>query len=62
MGKFNQAEYISVYQKENIKQIKINLNKEHDADIIRRLNEVNNKQGYIKTLIRKDIQKNSSER
>mgnify|MGYP003333770888 CR=1 FL=1 len=57
MSKFNQAEYISSYHKSNIKQIKINLNKEYDADIIEHLSKQSNKQGYIKELIRKDIKK-----
>ena len=47
--------YIEEYQKQNIKQIKINLNKKNDKDIIEKLNSKSNKQGYIKELIRKDI-------
>lgn len=35
--------------------INIRLNKETDLDIIEKLNNVGNKQGYIKELIRKDI-------
>lgn len=38
-------------------QTKINLNKETDADIIKRLSEVKSKQTYIKELIRADIRK-----
>ena len=37
------------------KGIYLKLNIEQDADIIRRLDETNNKQGYIKDLIRTDI-------
>lgn len=36
-------------------QIKMKLNKTTDADILKRLDEVGNKQGYIKSLIRKDM-------
>lgn len=36
--------------------INIRLNKETDLDIIEQLNNVGNKQGYIKELIRKDIE------
>ncbi|MCI5862545.1 MAG: hypothetical protein SOR59_06195 [Lachnospiraceae bacterium] len=36
--------------------INIRLNKETDLDIIEKLNNVGNKQGYIKELIRKDIE------
>lgn len=37
----------------------LNLNKSTDADILEKLAAVPNKQGYIKDLIRADIQKNS---
>ena len=39
------------------KQIKLKLNLETDWDILERLNEVDNKQGYIKDLIREDLEK-----
>lgn len=35
--------------------VNIRLNKEIDLDIIEKLNNIGNKQGYIKELIRKDI-------
>lgn len=48
------------YDKNNTVQFHLKLNKNTDADIIERLNEVSEapggKQGYIKALIRKDIQ------
>ena len=43
------------YDTTNTVQLKMKLNKKTDADILERLNEVPNKQGYIKDLIRKDI-------
>lgn len=43
------------YDKANTKQIKLKLNIRTDEDIIERLDRVDNKQGYIKGLIRKDI-------
>lgn len=43
------------YNAKNVKQIKINLNKKTDADIIQHLEQTDNVQGYIKGLIRKDI-------
>jgi len=43
------------YNKENVKQVKLNLNKKTDADIIAKLDEVPNIQGYIKSLIRADL-------
>ena len=36
-------------------QVKMKLNKKTDADIIAKLESVDNKQGYIKTLIRDDL-------
>jgi len=45
------------YNQNNVKQIKLNLNLKTDADIIKALEAVPNKQGYIKELIRKDLNK-----
>ena len=45
------------YNANNVKQIKINLNRKTDADIISHLEKVDNVQGLIKDLIRKDMQK-----
>ena len=36
-------------------QIKLKLNKTTDADILAKLDSVDNKQGYIKQLIRSDL-------
>lgn len=47
------------YNKANTKQVTLRLNKRTEADIIERLEEVGNKQGYIKALIRADVEKNS---
>lgn len=44
------------YDKANTKQIVIKLNIRTDKDILERLQSVGNKQGYIKELIRKDIE------
>lgn len=45
------------YDSTHTKQIKLKLNLETDKDILERLDEVDNKQGYIKGLIRYDIKK-----
>ena len=50
-----QARATKKYQKNNTRMITIRLNLNTDADIIRRLEEVDSKQGYIKELIRKDM-------
>lgn len=43
------------YNSKNIKQLKLNLNKKTDADIIQHLDKKDNVQGYIKKLIRDDM-------
>ena len=45
------------YAAKHTKQIALVLNITTDADILQRLDEVSNKQGYIKELIRADIAK-----
>lgn len=47
--------YIAGWQKENTKIIPVRLNLDGDKDIIHKLDEKENKSGYIKDLIRKDI-------
>ncbi len=46
------------YKKNTTKQIALQLNLKTDIDILQKLEEVQNKQGYIKKLIRDDISKN----
>ena len=43
------------YDKANTKQVVMKLNKTTDADILEHLAQIDNVQGYIKSLIRKDI-------
>lgn len=45
------------YNEKNVVQIKFNFNKKTDADILDHLDRVPNKQGYVKSLIRKDMEK-----
>lgn len=45
------------YDKANTTQIRMKLNLKTDADILAKLESVGNKQGYIKALIRADIEK-----
>lgn len=47
------------WDKENTVMVTMKLNKNQDADIIDRLNSVDNRQGYIKELIRNDIKKDA---
>lgn len=43
------------YNKNNVKQVKMNLNRNTDADIIEYLEKADNVQGLIKDLIRQDM-------
>lgn len=45
------------YQRKNTRQIILRLNIRTDADILERLDSQGNKQGYIKQLIRADIER-----
>lgn len=46
------------YDKENIKKINVIVNVKTESDIIEKLESVENKSGYIKKLIREDIERN----
>ena len=52
-----QSEAKSKWDRENTTVITLKLNKNRDADVLQRLEEVGNRQGYIKQLIRGDIAK-----
>lgn len=45
------------YNREKTRQVAFRLNLVTDADICKRLDSVENKQGYIKSLIRADIER-----
>lgn len=47
----------NAYHKRASKQYHLELHKGNDADIIRKLETVDNKQGFIKALIRDDIKR-----
>ncbi len=44
--------------KDKFKKLSFKLNKETDADVLEKLASVDSMQGYIKELIRKDIENN----
>lgn len=50
-------DYKAQWDKANTVQVKLKLNKNTDQDILAKLHQVGNKQGYIKSLIRQDIEK-----
>lgn len=47
------------FQATHTTRIVMNLNHNTDADILRKLETVSSKQGYIKNLIREDLRKDS---
>ena len=51
----NQSRNSIKYDRENTKRVFIKLNKNTDKDILDYLDGITNKQGYIKSLIRKDM-------
>lgn len=58
MGKYKSQER---YDAKNTKQIRLKLNLKTDADILGHLSKVSNKQGYIKSLIREDMEEHVPE-
>lgn len=59
--KFNQSEYVDEYRRENIRQIGFGINKATEADLLEWLDRQKNKQGYIKQLIREDMERKKKE-
>ena len=55
-NKGNHNQSVMKYNAKNIKQFKIALNKKTDIDIINFLETLDNKQGFMKDLIRKAIE------
>lgn len=51
-----QLRAVARYDQEHTTQLKLKLNKRTDSDIIEWLQNCDSKQGYIKELIRKDIE------
>lgn len=50
------------YDQQKTIMVSVKLNKTTDADIIKHLKQFDNKQRYIKTLIRNDIEKEANEK
>ena len=53
-----QKDAVARYDAKNTTQVHLKLNNKTDADILRRIDEVENVQGYIKELIRQDMKRN----
>lgn len=54
-----QIKAVNKFNKEHTTLITVRLNHNQDADILQKLDEVPSKQGYIKKLIRNDIENGS---
>lgn len=52
-----QKRAVAKYDKEHTTFVIMKLNLKTDADILKRLSEVDSKQGYIKRLIRQDMER-----
>lgn len=53
---YGHRQSVKKYDSNNTIQVKMKLNQNTDADIIEQLDSVQNKQGYIKELIRRDME------
>ena len=54
-------EYMNKYEKENIRQIRLKINRKTEPDLVEWIEQQDNIQGYIKDLIRKDMEKQKAE-
>jgi len=50
-------EYLNQYEKENIRQIRLKINRKTEPELLEWIEEQENIQGYIKRLIREDMEK-----
>ena len=49
-------EYLNQYEKENIRQIRLKINRKTEPELLEWVEKKENIQGYIKRLIRKDME------
>ena len=49
-------EYLNQYEKENIRQIRLKINRKTETELLEWVEKQENIQGYIKQLIRKDME------
>ena len=61
VGKENKKRYDLKYQKQKCKQIKLLLNLEKDADLIKLLEQQTNVNGFLKAILRKHIETEKGE-
>lgn len=51
------AEYLAAYEKENIRQIRLKINRKTEPELLEWIEKQGNIQGYIKRLIRREMPK-----
>ena len=51
----NNMEYLDNYEKENLRQIRLKINRKTDPEMLEWIEKHENIQGYIKQLIRRDM-------
>lgn len=49
------------YQKKNVLQVKVGFNRSTEEKLVERLEEEPNKAGYIKNLVREDVERRENE-
>lgn len=54
-------EYLNQYEKENIRQIRLKINRKTEPELIEWIEKQENIQGYIKRLIREDMERTTKE-
>lgn len=55
-----QSEWQRRYDEGHVKGVYLKLNRVYDADILEKLDDVDNRQGYVKDLIRNDIKRSGA--
>ena len=50
------TEYMAQYEKENLRQIRLKINRKTEPELLAWIEKQDNIQGYIKELIRKDME------
>ena len=55
------VEYMKNYEKENLRQIRLKINRKTEPELLEWIEKQGNIQGYIKHLILEDIQKKKTE-
>ena len=53
----SQQEYMANYEKENLRQIRLKINRKTESELLEWIEKQENIQGYIKGLIRDDMRK-----